>query len=190
MGIWNSLVRPCLDYCSPVWSPRPSNFQEIDLLEGIQRSFTRQIDGMEGLDYAQRLEKLHMYSIQRRNERFKILYIYKIKEGLVPNVSNKYRLYFTEGRHGCLCKIPRFCPRGKARKARDSSFTWTASNLWNSLPKYVRDIAGENVMFFKNKLDKVLAYYPDVVSLDTHMIEISASQILCATTIEIGGLDL
>ena len=48
--IWNSLVRPCLDYCSPVWSPRPSNFREIDLLEEIQRSFTRQIDGMERLD--------------------------------------------------------------------------------------------------------------------------------------------
>ena len=160
--IWNSLVRPCLDYCSPVWSPRPSNFQEIDLLEGIQRSFTRQIDGMEGLDYAQRLKKLHMYSIQRRNERFKILYLYKIKEGLVPNVSNKYKLYFTESKLGILCKIPRFRPRGKARKARDSSFAWTACNLWNSLPKCVRDIAGESVMSFKNKLDKVLAYYPDV----------------------------
>ena len=32
--------------------------------------------------------------------------------------------------------------------------------------------------------------YPGVVGLDTHMIEISASQILCATTIEIGGLAL
>ena len=147
--IWNSLVRPCLDYCSPVWSPRPSNFQEIDLLEGIQRSFTRQIDGMEGLDYAQRLKKLHMYSIQRRNERFKILYLYKIKEGLVPNVSNKYKLYFTESRLGILCKIPRFRPRGKARKARDNSFAWTACNLWNSLPKCVRGIAGESLVLQK-----------------------------------------
>ena len=34
--IWNSLVRPCLDYCSPLWSPMPSNFQEIDLLEETQ----------------------------------------------------------------------------------------------------------------------------------------------------------
>ena len=161
--IWNSLVRPCLDYCSPVWSPRPSNFQEIDLLEEIQRSFTRQIDGMEGLDYAQRLEKLHMYSIQRRNERIKIIYIYKIKEGLVPNVSSKYGLYFdTESKHGCLCKIPSFRPRGRARKARESSFAWTACNLWNSLPKCVWDIAGKDVMFFKNKLDKVLGYYPDI----------------------------
>merc|ERR1711895_383981 len=90
---------------------------------------------MEGLDYAQRLKKLHMYSIQRRNERFKILY---------------------------LCKIPRFRPRGKARKARDNSFALTACNLWNSLPMCIRGIAGESVLSFKNKLDKVLAYYPDV----------------------------
>ena len=71
--IWNSLVRPCLDYCSPLWSPMPSNLQEIDLLEETQRSFTRQIRGLEGLDYAERLEKLKkpMYSIQRRNERLK-----------------------------------------------------------------------------------------------------------------------
>ena len=34
--------------------------------------------------------------------------------------------------------------------------------LWNSLPRCVRDITGKDVMFFKNKLDKVLAYYPDV----------------------------
>ena len=51
--IWNSLVRPCLDYCSPLWSPGPSNFREIDLLEETYRSFTRQIMGVDSLDYAQ-----------------------------------------------------------------------------------------------------------------------------------------
>merc|ERR1712002_1156550 len=85
--IWNSLVRPCLDYCSIVWSPRPSNFHEIDLLEKTDL-FIKKINGIEGLDYARRLKKLHMYSVQRRNER--IIYIYKIKENLVPNISNKY----------------------------------------------------------------------------------------------------
>merc|ERR1711895_101526 len=106
--IWNSLVRPCLDYYSPVWSPRPSNFQEIDLLEQTQRSFTKKIEGMEGLDYAQRLKKLHMYSIQWRSERFKIIYMYKIKENLVPKISNKYGLSFRingKWMH-CICDIP------------------------------------------------------------------------------------
>ena len=118
---------------------------------------------MEGLDYAQYLKKLSMYSIQRRNERFKIIYTYKIKENLVPNISNKYGLTFKiHGRHGYKCEMPTFPFGGRARKARDSSFAWTACNLWNSLPKCVRDITGKDVMYFKNKLDKVLAFYPDV----------------------------
>ena len=162
--LWNSLVRPCLDHCSPLWSPMPSNFQEIDLLEDTQRSFTRQIKGLEGLDYAERLKKIKkpMYSIQRRYERFKIIYVYKIKEKLVPNISYRNGLSFSMHiRHGCRCIMPTFPMRGRARKARDRSFAWTASNLWNSLPKCVRNISGESVDFFKRKLDKVLTIYPD-----------------------------
>ena len=83
--IWNLLVRPHLDYCSPLWSPGPSNYNEIDLLEETQRVFTRNIKGMKGMDYAQRLSNLPnvITSIQRRHERYKILNAYKIKEGLV-----------------------------------------------------------------------------------------------------------
>merc|ERR1712237_44936 len=87
LTIWISLIRPYLDYCSPLWSPRPSNFQEIDLLEETYRSFTRQIKGMDGLDYAQRLKELKRSSIQRRHERFKIIYLYKKKEGLVKDLN-------------------------------------------------------------------------------------------------------
>ena len=104
-----------------------------------------------------------MYSIQKRNERFKIIYIYKIKENLVPNISNKYGLTFKMGgRCGCESEMPTFPIGGRARKARDSSFAWTACNLCNSLPRCFRDITGKDVEYFKNKLDKVLAFYPDV----------------------------
>ena len=49
----------------------PSNFQEIDL-EETHRPFTRQIRGLDVLDYAERLKKFKksMYSITRRIERF------------------------------------------------------------------------------------------------------------------------
>ena len=161
--IWNSLIRPHLDYCSPLWSPRPSNFQEIDLLEETYRSFTRQIEGMDGLDYAQRLKELKRSSIQRRHERFKIIYLYKIKEGLVPNISKTNGLAFKEHvRRGCRCVVPYFPIVGKARRARDNSYAWTACNLWNALPKCVRSITGKKVDFFKRKLDRALAFYPDV----------------------------
>ena len=135
---------------------------------------------MEGLDYAQRLKKLHMYSIQRRNERFKIIYMYKIKENLVPNISNKYGLTFKiNGRRGCICEIPNFPPGSRARKARDNSFAWTACNLWNSLPRWVRDITGEDVMCFKNKLDKALALFPGSESGHTYDRNLRKSNSLC-----------
>ena len=163
--IWNSLVRPHLDYCSPLWSPGPSNYNEIDLLEETQRVFTRNIKGMKGMDYAQRLSNLPnvVTSIQRRHERYKILYAYKIKEGLVPNISKTHGLDFvSRGRRGCVCTVPYYPLRGKAIGVRESSFALTTCNLWNSLPRCIRDINGRNLSYFKNKLDNVLSHYPDV----------------------------
>merc|ERR1711891_63050 len=63
---------------------------------------------------------------------------------------------------GCVYDIPDIRPRSRARRAWDNSFAWTACNLSNSLPKCIRNIAREDVMCFKNKLEKALALYPDV----------------------------
>ena len=161
--VWNSLIRPHLDYCSPLWSPRPNNLKEIDLLESTQRVFTRSLIGMNGKDYAQRLNELPISSIQRRHERYKILYTYKVKEGMVPNISKTHGLKFVNsGRRGCRCVIPNYPIRGKAIRARENSFALTACNLWNSLPRSIRDIEGEDLPHFKGKLDRVLLHYPDV----------------------------
>ena len=119
---------------------------------------------MEDFDYAQRLKALKLYSIQRRQERYKIIYTYKIKEKLVPNISEDYGLqFFCSKRHGYRCKIPTYpLHHNKAGRARDDSFTLTACNLWNAMPKYVRNISGKSVDHFKRRLDGVLSSYPDI----------------------------
>ena len=162
--IWNSQVRPVLDYCSPLWSPGPWNYKEIDLIERTQRVFTRRIEGMEELDYGQRLKALNLYSIQRRHERYKVIYVYKIKEGLVQNISEDNGLKFTyHGRHGCRCEIPIYpLYNNRAGKARENSFALTACNLWNALPRHIRNISGKSIDGFKRHLDKTLKLYPDV----------------------------
>ena len=161
--IWNAQIRPILDYCSPLWSPNPSNYGNIDLLESTQRSFTRRIIGTEDMDYAQRLKFLKMYSVQRRHERYKILYLYKIKEKMVPNISGTYGLqFYNSKRHGCMCRIPSYpLYHNKAVIARNASFALTASRLWNILPKYIRDLSGLKLIAFKRRLDKTLMLYPD-----------------------------
>ena len=161
--IWNTQIRPILDYCSPLWSPCPTDIHNIDLLEQTLRTFTREIDGMEGLDYAERLKKLDMYSVQRRHERYKLIYMYKIKEGMVPNISETFGLTFSQrGRHGCMCIMPRYrLYHNRAVIARNNSFAQTASSLWNVLPKNIRNISGLSVDSFKRRLDKILKLYPD-----------------------------
>ena len=70
--IWNSLVWPNLEYCSPMWAPSPTNYGEIDMNEDTQGSFTKSINGIEGHDYTQRLKKVKMYSIQTTKKTWKI----------------------------------------------------------------------------------------------------------------------
>ena len=122
------------------------------------------------MDYAQRLSNLPnvVTSVQRRHERYKILYAYKIKEGLVPNISKTHGLDFVNrGRRGRVCIVPNYPLRGKAIGVRERSFALTTCNLWNSLPRCIRDIKGRNLSYFKKKLDNVLSHYPDVPRCST-----------------------
>merc|ERR1719342_1245386 len=55
-------------------------------LEEIQKSFTSKINGMEELDYHERLKKLNLYSLERRRKRFMIIYGWQQLEEIRENV--------------------------------------------------------------------------------------------------------
>ena len=78
---------PILDYCSQLWSP--SKVGDIQQIEQIQKSFTRKIRFASRKDYWERLEQCHLFSLQRRRERYRIIYVWKILEGIVPNLSGR-----------------------------------------------------------------------------------------------------
>ena len=87
-----SLVMSRLEYTSQLWSPYL--LKHVYLIEKVQRAFTKHISGMCFLSYSKRLEVLKLYSLQRRRERYGIIYVWKIIEGLVPNLSDPYHLLF------------------------------------------------------------------------------------------------
>ena len=45
---------------------------------------------MNGLDYWLRLKLLRLYSVERRRERFMIVYLFKMLHGFVPNIGMTY----------------------------------------------------------------------------------------------------
>ena len=69
-----------------VSSHGPHLIKHINMVEKVQRPFTRFISGMAGLSYPERLNVLKLYSLQRRREIYIIIYVWKILEGLVPNL--------------------------------------------------------------------------------------------------------
>ena len=64
--LYKSLVRSTLEYCCPLWNPR--KVAHIQLIEGIQRTFTNRISGLQHLNYWERLAHLKLMSLQRRRK--------------------------------------------------------------------------------------------------------------------------
>ena len=82
LQLWKSI--PHLDYCSQLWNPH--SVSAIQRLEELQRSYVRCIGGYIHMDYWDALKKLGQYSLQCRRERYQIIYVWTILEGISPNI--------------------------------------------------------------------------------------------------------
>ena len=76
--MWNTLVQPHVDYCSQLWAPADGG--DLEKLEGLLRTFTFKIPSVKHLSYWERLKELKMNSEQRRIERYRLIYTWKVLE--------------------------------------------------------------------------------------------------------------
>ena len=162
---WKSLVLPILDYCSQLWCPTAKG--EIQKLEKIQQSLTRKIKlNTPGLSYWDRLKHLRLYSLERRRERYRILYVWKLLENLVPNIASEGKDGFTKlhsARNGVFVRTPSFKTSipPKVWKLREGSIQYHGAKLFNSLPKEIRGLTGCSLHQFKQSLDAFLSTIQD-----------------------------
>ena len=156
--LFKALVLPIIEYCSVLWSP--NNVGHIQKLEALQWSFIRKITGTSNKNYWECLLNLKLYSLQRRRERYRIIYIWKVLENLVPNINGSISSYI-HVRHGRKCRIPLIKANSKMSKIKESSLPIHGTKLFNALPKHVRDITNVNIEAFKTALDALLKTIPD-----------------------------
>ena len=74
--LFKSIIRPILEYGNVVWSPILR--KHIDLIESIQRHFTKRVVGMKDLNYYERLKTLGLPSLEYRRLRGDLIEVYKI----------------------------------------------------------------------------------------------------------------
>ena len=124
------------------------------------KSFTASLISVKHLEICQRLQALNLYCLERRRERYIIIYIWKIVEGFVPNLRTRITTHWND-RKGRLCKIPGFRDRGSIGRIKENSLAIRGPRLFNSLPQHIRNIMGTSLEVFKSALDKTLQQVPD-----------------------------
>ena len=161
LTLLKQLIIPSLEYCCPVWSP--GDAANINKLEKVQKSFTKKIFGLSKVHYWDRLEKLHLFSLQRRRERYLILYIWKITHGLVPDVGVTYAP--TNNNEGIKLRLPVLKGPADITKLMENGLLYHGARLFNMLPQDLRrtSTAEETIHIdtFKRSLDKFLWLIPD-----------------------------
>ena len=159
--LWKSLVIPHLDYCCQLWNPKRKG--EINKLEILQKNFTRRIAGANKLDYWERLQKFRLYSLERRRERYIIVYVWKILEKLVPNITTECIRSTLKPRMGRLCIVPTINRNARARvkTLKSSNFVINGPKLFNCLPSHLRNLTNCGLELFKSELDRFLELLPD-----------------------------
>ena len=132
LTLLKSLVIPLLEYCCQLGYPWKA--KDIQAIEAIQQTFTYKITQVQHLNYYEWLHELKLYSLQRRRERYIIIYTWKITQHMVPNFDGtmghtiKTR---NHPRHGTLCVIQYPTNRNPAQSLQDNAITVFGPRLYN-----------------------------------------------------------
>ena len=134
ISLFNVYVKPVLEYSSCVWSPHLK--KDIDMIERVQRKFTKRIPTLHNLSYNDRLAYLNIQSLEHRRLYIDIATLYKIVHGFIdvnihdfgisPVTQHSLRNY------GLGLKVVK-----PLTSLRMFSFANRSCKLWNLLPKNI-----------------------------------------------------
>ena len=161
LTLWKTQILYHIEYCCQLWSPcRKGDIQSLELL---QKAFFRRIKGMSQLSYWDQLSSLKAYSLERRRERYLLIYTWRIMEGLVPNLDSTPICSYWSPRRGRECKVPSILPSAPSsiRTIRFSSLPFKGPRLFNVLPLHIRNITGCPTETLKKAVDHYLGTIPD-----------------------------
>ena len=131
--LWVCHIRPLIEYASCVWNV--GYLRDSRRVESLQQRWTREVVGMNGLDYVSRLRNIGLFSIKGRLLRLDLIKVWKCFNaetdiGLI-NVLKLATNVGTRG-HNFKLSIP-VCRSELGRR----TFGARVVRVWNSLPSQV-----------------------------------------------------
>jgi hypothetical protein len=136
--IFRVYVRPILEYNSIIWSPNLIHL--IDLIENVQRNFTKRIPSLSSLPYTERLALLDLNLLELRRLRFDLIYYYKVLNNLTPfDPSEVFSVYTPSSWSRSDMSHSQKPIKGTNRLL--STFFFRSIDAWNALPAALRSSA-------------------------------------------------
>ena len=112
-------------------------------------------------NYWSKLQTLHLYSQERRRERYMIICIWKISQGLVSGYSVPFTCRSSRtGRTAVPAKVLQSAPT-TVKNTMAVSLGVKGAKLFNLLPTELRNSDHGDILMFKNHLDIFLQNIPD-----------------------------
>jgi len=142
------VLRPVLEYCSPVWSPVSVSL--INQLESVQRRFTKRLPGLRSLTYDERCARLGINRLELRRLHADLTLCYKIIHGLVLLSCDRFLTIVydhTTWTRGHSLKL--FVPSSRVN-CRQHFFAVRVIDVWNSLPDDVVS-ANESPLYIRRR---------------------------------------
>ncbi len=148
LSLFNSMVRPHLEYAVQFWSP---NYRkDIESLERIQRRATKMIPPLRALPYEERLKGLNLFTLEKRRLRGDMIQVFKYIKGF-SNVdhSKLFELQTrSRTRNNGLSIQSKRCNTDIGR----SFFSNRVMRHWNDLSAEV--VSAETINSLKKRIDR------------------------------------
>ena len=150
MNVYTSHVRPQLEYGSPLWNM--GYIGDLQLVERIQRRWTREVAGIGHLPYSERLKSLDLYSMCGRLLRSDLILVWKIfNNSCAINPTDMFELSHGRATRGHHLKIRVQQCRLETRKR---FFSNRVVEAWNALSPAA--VQADTVNTFKAYLHREL----------------------------------
>ena len=151
--LYKSLVRPHLEYCSPVWGS--VGFGMSDLIESVQRRATRLVPALRGLPYSERLRRIGLVTLAYRRFRADLLAARGFLSSPDLVGSRVFSLRPQDRTRGHSRMLEKVRHRTRVGKRFFSS---RVGDFWNALPE--RCVSAPTVNVFKAELNGFFEGFP------------------------------
>ena len=142
LRVYKTIIRPHLEYCVQLWNPalEHGNWSQVLRLEGVQRRFTRMIDGVGLLPYSERLDVLELTTLAERRTRGDLIEVFKCKQEF-----SKLNGVFHFGRsRGNVVSKYSFSNDSKLDYIKRNFINERVKVAWNKLPSEVKNATSLN----------------------------------------------